>query len=275
MASISMEGMEGMEGLGTILRRTTSERKQNLTPDENSLLLEIEAAQQDTCAICHGGGWVSRTVPVGHADFGEMFRCRCQTEADAAVKISRLAAHANLPHAERPRSFENFDPRTGAIEALSAAVAFGATVRALTLVGNKGSGKSHLLEAIGRSFLAAGRSVRYEHCGDLLDRLRAGSADDAEISKIAVIAECKGVALLILDDLGMDSPTTFGMGEMSKIIDYRIREGHCLVVGTNLIKRQIALAVDVRVADRLFDMQSFGTVECVVMTCDSYRTGDR
>ncbi|MBK8936300.1 MAG: ATP-binding protein [Polyangiaceae bacterium] len=70
----------------------------------------------------------------------------------------------------------------------------------LVITGKSGTGKSHLLMAIGRRACEHQLYVRYARCVDLLDDLHAGLADGTYERRLKAWAR---PALLIIDDVGL------------------------------------------------------------------------
>ena len=59
------------------------------------------------CPICGGLGWISENVPVGHPNFGKLFRCTCQLADLESRQFDRLRRLSNMHHLERMK-FETF-----------------------------------------------------------------------------------------------------------------------------------------------------------------------
>lgn len=66
--------------------------------------------------------------------------------------------------------------------------------------GNPGTGKSHILKALGLRSCERGVSMRYARCVDLLDDLHAGLADGTYPKRLRAWARPK---LLMIDDVGL------------------------------------------------------------------------
>ena len=230
------------------------------------------------CLICGDRGWVCHNVPVGDPEFGQAFRCSCVAEQDAKDMAARRLAASNLPHPATPRTLANFEVSDDTAQAFEAACVFGGSeslVRCLTLTGNYGTGKSHLLEAIGRNFLEEGKRVRYELCADLLKNCRAGFSPRSDVEFHVLWDKYIGCDLLILDDLGgMDQQTPWGTGILSSLVDERYRNEKYLAIGTNMTMDEVARTIDERVADRLWDAKT-GESEVVGLMVCSYRTGKK
>jgi DNA replication protein DnaC len=70
----------------------------------------------------------------------------------------------------------------------------------LVITGTSGTGKSHILQALGRRACEQQLSVRYARCVDLLDDLHAGLADGSYPRRLKSWARPE---LLIIDDVGL------------------------------------------------------------------------
>lgn len=118
-------------------------------------------------------------------------------------------------------------------------------VKWLTLLGDWDRGKSHLLVAICRRWLARGKPARYAYVPLLLKELRRGFDDKGEYDRLFDFF-CK-VPLLALDDLGVEKQTPWVMEELDTIIDFRYVNGLPLVVTSNLAMDELPP----RIASRL------------------------
>lgn len=70
----------------------------------------------------------------------------------------------------------------------------------LVITGKSGTGKSHIMMALGRRACEHGISVRYARCVDLLDDLHAALADGSYPQRLKAWARPE---LLIIDDVGL------------------------------------------------------------------------
>lgn len=113
----------------------------------------------------------------------------------------RLVKDANFP---RPKRIEDFD--TAANPSITPEVintlcdpAWVHAGQPLCLIGDSGTGKSHLLIGIGTAIAEAGLKVRYTTTANLVNEL-AEAADERHLSR--TIARCARVDLLCLDEFG-------------------------------------------------------------------------
>ena len=204
-----------------------------------------------------------------------MARCRCQSR-EAALKARGVLRHqqANLPHPAHPKTFENFQPRPGTEDAIKAC--WQAVERqgpqVLCLIGETGCGKSHLLEAMGRAFLYRGRSVRYEFVPTLIDRLRHSHDDDSEQDVAELIAWYDRMDILLLDDVGAERMTPFGVEKLTEMVDTRLRQERGLIITTNHTREELIDRVGPRLASRMVQgNRELGEMQVVWFTATDYR----
>jgi DNA replication protein DnaC len=216
--------------------------------------------------------------------------CHCdeiiqQKQLIENYELIRRYKDANLPQVvtgKIPRSsinatFENFADRTGAEDAFEVATDFtvGNTPPIIVLVGGTGTGKTHLLEAIGRQYLQQEKSdgyfytVRYELTNNLLMRMRSGFTAHSEEQATSLAYKAD---LLLLDDIGAEKPSEWVEQELYGLIEDRYRNGKLLVVATNEVEPTIKAKLGERIASRLFDSET-GKVKQVYLTAPDYRTG--
>jgi len=204
--------------------------------------------------------------------------CRCG--AHAAAGAARHLDNANLPttvqgptpRSTLPASLENFDMREGneAAHEMALDYSVGNTPPILMLCGGRGTGKTHLLEALGRSYLGQETSVRYELVPALLSRIRAGYSSVAAEDGEFMMQRCHMAQLLILDDLGAEKPSEWVREKLFELIDERYSHNRLLLVATNCSYDEMNESLGERIASRMFD-DTTGKVARVIMTSSDYR----
>lgn len=210
---------------------------------------------------------------LGNPDFGRAIMCACQVAEHEKRYGHFLRQEANLPVGEwvfsdyrtafsgEPKAI--LDARIYARDTVKAWCS-GRTENAwLFLHGPAGTGKTYLAATAVNALLGAKIQARYEYVPDLIDRLRAGQADNSYGEEIARL---KGVQVLVLDDLNATRSTEWAEGEVLKLIDWRYRERGPLLVTTNVQLEDI----EPRTLDRLCDRFLSKTIP---MIWASYRRG--
>ena len=145
---------------------------------------------------------------------------------------ARRIAEARFPRLKRLSEF-NLDAVASIAPAQLAALATGAWIDAgepVVLLGDSGTGKSHLLIGLGLAACEQGRRVRYVTCAALVNEL-VEAADGRVLSR--VVGRYGRLDLLLLDELGYVKIDTRGAELLFQIITER-EERASIGVGTNL-----------------------------------------
>jgi DNA replication protein DnaC len=186
-------------------------------------------------------------------------------EAERRVKLSKIPVETMTTHRIGTWEHKGDEPWWPKIEAYSNREY---QHPFLTLVGPRGTGKTHIAFAVGWEWLKQGAGVLYYHVEDLLDALRhgyslwqKGSTDSYELT----LEFTRQANLLILDDLGAHNETDWAIVKLDQIIDYRYEHRRPLMVTTNLALNRLPE----RIADRL----SEGLL--IQLTGESYRKKKR
>lgn len=227
------------------------------------------------CPYCHGLGYLRDDVPPGHPNFGRLAPCVCQLDSMSAAHGEKLRRGSNT-ETLAGKTFDNFLP-----DGVSPDAAIRATVRAafersrafaeapdkwLLLMGTYGCGKTHLAAAIANYCLDHGRSVLFLNTPDLLDRLRAGFAPGADDSYAERFEDIRTAPILVLDDLGTESPTPWAVEKLYQLLNYRYNAQLPTVITTNRDLKDI----EPRVASRLSDAQM---VSALTIRAPDFRAG--
>ena len=149
-----------------------------------------------------------------------------RTATQPAHPRSPLPAH-QTPRRLRPRRRPIVNPATIATLASGAYLAAGEPV---VLLGESGTGKSHLLIGLGIAACEQGRRVRYVTAAQLVNEL-AEAADERRLSRI--VGRYGRLDLLCLDELGYVQLDTRGAELLFQIITER-EERASIVTASNL-----------------------------------------
>lgn len=110
--------------------------------------------------------------------------------------------------------------------------------KGLFVTGPIRAGKTHLASAVAMKCIDSGLSVRFETVVGILRELR-DSFNGVPTEALERAFDCD---VLVLDDLGKESPTSFALSVLFELVDERVRNGLPIVVTTNyeggeLVKR--------------------------------------
>ena len=142
-------------------------------------------------------------------------------------------------------TFERWKPREELVEAYEAALAMaeGRSNSWLTFMSDTKRGKTHLVVAICRRWIAAGKPARYAYVPLLLEELRRGFQREGDYSYESRFDFFLNVPLLALDDLGTENSTPWVQEKLDTIIDYRLMHGLALLVTTNLTMNEMSFRI--------------------------------
>lgn len=105
----------------------------------------------------------------------------------------------------------------------------------LFIAGSYGTGKTHLAAAIANQLLRANRPVICMTMIDLLDRIRETYQERMQYGEdeAAILDKYQNVPLLIIDDIGSEQPTEWGISKIFAIINARYEAYMPTVITTN------------------------------------------
>lgn len=119
----------------------------------------------------------------------------------------------------------------------------------LIFQGLNGCGKTHLAAAIANSLRESGREVLFIVVPDLLDHLRSSFGPDSRVSYDALFERIKKAPVLVLDDFGEHSATSWAQEKIYQLINYRYNARLATVITTCLDLDQIENRVSSRMVD--------------------------
>ncbi|HJZ96703.1 MAG TPA: ATP-binding protein [Candidatus Solibacter sp.] len=186
------------------------------------------------CGKCHGTGWII----VERANVSGAEACECRAEG----RTERAEERSQIPPLYRAADFENFSKRGNqelsnvliAVRTYAEAFPLGPKPGGLLLIGEPGTGKTHLAVAALRRIIRSGREGIFSDYQTLLERIRSGydatsNSSDREAYRTALDAD-----VLLLDDLGAHRVTDWVQDTVTSIITHRCNNKKPLIATTNL-----------------------------------------
>lgn len=235
----------------------------------------LPASTDTGCPICGGSGYI--LLPNGTAG-----RCKCwrQRQMLMAQKLARIQP------ALRTKSFKNFDLScypAGEIApnckgqtyyalakqaldkatGLCSAVINGGAPRGLLLLGQVGSGKTHLAAAMANCLLARGHKVLFLVVPDFLDELRDSFSGVSGAAEPSLLDMAKRAEVLVLDDLGSHNLTDWTKSVLFSVLNYRVNEGLTTIATSNLNIAALQEALGERAMSRLLGLCEVGLLVTV------------
>lgn len=120
----------------------------------------------------------------------------------------------------------------------------------LTLAGGTGTGKSHLASAIIHALIPE-RSALYATVSDVLRAVRDTWRRDSPVSTGQMVERMRGLDLLVLDEIGVQSGTDGEHTILYDVLDGRYRDCAPTILLTNLDSAAMQQAIGDRLFDRL------------------------
>ena len=154
-------------------------------------------------------------------------------------KVEKIIKNSKMSKRNLSYKFENFEPNTSNkkvfnnLKNYSEKLVNGIEKKGLILVGNNGVGKTHLACSIANKLIENGIPVIYGTLINLLAELKNSYEIDNSISEMEIIKLYENVDLLIIDDLGKEKPSEWGLEKLFTIINSRYENNLPVIITTN------------------------------------------
>jgi DNA replication protein DnaC len=147
-------------------------------------------------------------------------------------KVEKIIKNSKMSRRNLNYKFDNFELNASNkkvfnnLKNYSEKLVNGIEKKGLILVGNNGVGKTHLACSIANKLIENGIPVIYGTLINLLAELRNSYDADNNISEMEIIKLYENVDLLIIDDLGKEKPSEWGLEKLFTIINSRYENNY-------------------------------------------------
>ena len=156
-----------------------------------------------------------------------------------ANKVDKIIKNSKMSNRNLNYKFENFEVNSNnkkvyqSLKEYSEKLANSVERKGLILVGNNGVGKTHLACSIANELIKNGIPIIYGTLINLLAELKNTYDVDNNISEMKIIKLYEKVDLLIIDDLGKEKPSEWGLEKLFTIINSRYENNLPVIITTN------------------------------------------
>lgn len=154
-------------------------------------------------------------------------------------KVEKIIKNSKMSKRNLSYKFDNFESNNSNqkvfnnLKNYSEKLLKGIEKKGLILVGNNGVGKTHLACSIANKLIENGTPVIYGTLINLLAELRNSYDMDNNISEMEIIKLYENVDLLIIDDLGKEKPSEWGLEKLFTIVNSRYENNLPVIITTN------------------------------------------
>lgn len=154
-------------------------------------------------------------------------------------RVERIIKNSKMSKRNLNYKFDNFVLNTSNkrvfnnLKNYSEKLVNGIEKKGLILVGDNGVGKTHLACSIANKLIENGTPVIYGTLINLLAELRNSYDTDNNISEMEIIKLYENVDLLIIDDLGKEKPSEWGLEKLFTIVNSRYENNLPVIITTN------------------------------------------
>lgn len=158
---------------------------------------------------------------------------------ELSKRVERIIKNSKMSKRNLSYKFDNFEPNNSnkkifnSLKKYSEKLVNGIEKKGLILVGNNGVGKTHLACSIANKLIENGIPIIYGTLINLLAELRNSYDTDNNISEMEIIKLYENVDLLIIDDLGKEKPSEWGLEKLFTIINSRYENNLPVIITTN------------------------------------------
>lgn len=230
----------------------------------------------DICAVCDGMGFVRVTNDIDDPRFGQSYPCSCTIAARHEKTSKQLLNQSGLGSLRR-LNFENLSSHGRTLDAKNrdqyqlavtdAKKYANDPNRWLTIIGEHGSGKTHIAAAIANASLNLGRPTLFFSIPDLMEHFRRESLSrDFLESEAMTVDRIFNIPLLIIDDCHSKINTSWAQEKFNQLLNHRWNAQLPTVFTTPSMDK----SVNTRLNIRLLDSESSSILDLGIWEASTY-----
>ena len=156
-----------------------------------------------------------------------------------AQKVDKIIKNSKMSKRSLNYKFENFEVNSNNKKVYQSLKDYSERFvnleerKGLILTGNNGVGKTHLACSIANELIKNGIPIIYGTLINLLAELKNTYDNDNNISEMEIIKLYEKVDLLVIDDLGKEKPSEWGLEKLFTIINSRYENNLPVIITTN------------------------------------------
>lgn len=156
-----------------------------------------------------------------------------------AQKVDKIIKNSKMSKRSLNYKFENFEVNSNnknvyqSLKDYSERFVNSEERKGLILTGNNGAGKTHLACSIANELIKNGIPIIYGTLINLLAELKNTYDNDNNISEMEIIKLYEKVDLLVIDGLGKEKPSEWGLEKLFTIINSRYENNLPVIITTN------------------------------------------
>lgn len=207
-----------------------------------------KVSERDDCQYCGGAGIV-HPMKNGVVQYSVTIPCSCRKNDINKKRIEAILKTCAFPPFAQNMNLNNFKQYNGVIQSYEDAKEMAdnpGKLCWLAILGLNGIGKTHLGIAVCKKWIDAGIPARYALTSLLLDELREGFKKENDDSYAAKFDYYCRVPLLMLDDFGIESKTSWVQEKLETLIDYRLMNNLSLIITSNLSIDEMPMRISSR-----------------------------
>lgn len=194
------------------------------------------------CEKCLGSTWVLN-------ENGDAVECECRHRYIYEVSLKRSKIGKDFAN----KTFNSFKADGNLVKIKEYAKRYADEYKgaSIILMGQVGSGKTHLANAISMKLIEDGHEVIISRYRDMVTRLKQVVLDRGLYER--EMDELKDAEILFIDDMFKGNVTDADINYVFDLIDHRYQNGKAVIVTTEKMPRDM-IAIDEAITSRIFEM---------------------